>query len=295
MDTKLTEADQKMLDEMNELGPWHMAISINDRLSSGMTEAKDAEKSLSPSMLDKQDDFKSLISKLYPRGLKGKTFSDHACNAGGYCFWAKDLGAKSTFGYDVRDHWINQARYIVDHREENTKKMRFEVMDLYDLPEKLADDEKFDITWFSGIFYHLPDPVTGLKIAADRTREVLYISTATQNHLDPEPEKGALFSSWEGKNYLMTGVHNLNWFPSGPKCLAHILNYLGFPAMKTVGWNKQVINKRRPGDKSHTVGRIAVVAARDPELLENFEEGNVVDSIELDWNTRGATHNPNPS
>ena len=47
--------------------------------------------------------------------------------------------------------------------------IRFEVCDLYALPE--LDLPSFDITLFNGIFYHLPEPVTGLKIAADLTKE----------------------------------------------------------------------------------------------------------------------------
>jgi len=286
----MTKSDETLISEMEAIGPWHMDIALNERVTTGMTAAQDSEKSLSPSLLAKEKHFKKVLSRIYPDGLTGKTFSDHACNSGGYCFWAKDLGAERTFGYDVRDHWINQARYVVEHREQDTSNMRFEVLDLYDVPKALGETTKFDITWFSGIFYHLPDPVTGLKIAADRTRELLYISTATQNYMDPEPEKGALYGSFEGKDYLMTGVHNLNWFPSGPNCLENILNYLGFRSMKVIRWNKQVVNKRRPGDKSHSVGRISLVAARNPALIEHMGDGTIVDSRELDWDKRGGTH-----
>jgi len=108
--------------------------------------------------------------------------------------------------------------------------------------------------------------------------------------MDPEPEKGALYGSFEGKDYLMTGVHNLNWFPSGPNCLENILGYLGFRSMKVIRWNKQVVNKRRPGDKSHSVGRISLVAARNPELIAHLGDGSIVESKELDWNTRGGKH-----
>ena len=48
-------------------------------------------------------------------------------------------------------------------------------MDLYDLPERGL--EPFDLTIFKGIFYHLPDPVRGLKIAADLTKEALILDT----------------------------------------------------------------------------------------------------------------------
>ena len=49
--------------------------------------------------------------------------------------------------------------------------------DLLDVGERLGN-ERFDICLFKGIFYHLPDPVAGLKIVADRTDEVLILDTA---------------------------------------------------------------------------------------------------------------------
>ncbi len=286
----MTKTDSEMIDEMNDLGPWHMAISLNDRVSSGMTEPVDMGKYRSPSLIDKELGFKELIGKAYPNGLGGRTFADHACNAGGYCFWAKDLGADQTFGYDVREHWIDQAKYVRDNREADTSDMTFDVLDIYDMPSSVYGSTNYDVSWFSGIFYHLPDPVTALKLVADRTTELLYISTATQNLLDPEPEKGALFGSYEGTEYVMTGVHGLNWFPSGPNCLANILRWCGFKATKVVTWHKQVVNHRRPGDKAVTVGRLEMVAARKAGMLRGFEEPVILESTKLDWENRGQIH-----
>jgi len=110
----MTKSDEVLINEMEAIGPWHMDIALNERVTTGMTSAQDREKSLSPSLLSKERHFKRVLTRIYPDGLAGKTFSDHACNSGGYCFWAKDLGAERTFGYDVRDHWIDQARYVVE-------------------------------------------------------------------------------------------------------------------------------------------------------------------------------------
>src|SRR5215204_5244416 len=124
----LSPENADLLAKMDAIGPWHMNVRINEELNTGMTSAKDSEKSLSPSLLNKEKHFKSIIRRAYPEGLAGKSFSDHACNSGGYCFWAKDVGAASTFGYDVRDHWINQANFIKAHRSADNANMRFEVM-----------------------------------------------------------------------------------------------------------------------------------------------------------------------
>ncbi len=60
---------------------------------------------------------------------------DCACNCGAYLFWAKDEGAGRCRGFDVRAHWIDQARFLQRHRQGPNEDMRFEVMDLMDLPD----------------------------------------------------------------------------------------------------------------------------------------------------------------
>ena len=77
----------------------------------------------------------------------------------------------------MREHWIRQARFLQEHRPDGDR-IRFEVMDVYDLPE--LGLEPFDITIFAGLFYHLADPVSGLKIAADLTNELMIFDTATK-------------------------------------------------------------------------------------------------------------------
>ena len=116
--------------------------------------------------------FQRQIKKLFPNGLEGKTLLDCACNSGGYCFWAKEFGAESTFGFDVREKWIQQANFLRKNRTIGTSEnMEFEVCDLYDIPSKNLSP--FDITIFKGIFYHLPDPIAGLEIAANLTKNLI--------------------------------------------------------------------------------------------------------------------------
>ena len=95
---------------------------------------------------------------------------------------ASDLGAYS-FGFDVRDHWIEQARFLKRHFGKSDDQVRFEVCDLLEVDRRLGS-ERFDICLFKGIFYHLPDPIAGLKIVADRTDEVLILDTASTSGLE---------------------------------------------------------------------------------------------------------------
>src|SRR5438046_2699327 len=75
--------------------------------------------------------FLQLLEKLYPNGLGGRRVLDCACNCGGYTFWAKEAGAGECFGFDVRKHWIDQAKFLLQHRAliHDVDDMRFAVCD----------------------------------------------------------------------------------------------------------------------------------------------------------------------
>ena len=129
--------------------------------------------------------------------------------------------------------------------------------DLYDLPELRLDP--FDITVFNGIFYRLPEPVGGLRIAADLTRELLMVDTATR----AGRADAAMVAEFESKDLLMSGVHGLAWRPTGPKVLERILRFLGFEETQVVTW----IPETHPG-----WGRVTMLAARTPGLLAPVAE-----------------------
>jgi hypothetical protein len=134
--------------------------------------------------------------------------------------------------------------------------MCFEVRDLYDLPQ--LGLEPFEITIFNGIFYHLPEPVRGLKIAADLTTELMFLDTNTASWL---PD-GSLFAADESPEIAMSGVYGLCWLPTGPEVLAHILRWAGFVEMRVYKWNRET----KPGTG---LGRIGMLASKIPGQLAN--------------------------
>jgi tRNA (mo5U34)-methyltransferase len=248
--------------EIIRLGPWHLDVQVTPELSS--SAFLDAPEELRRSwdahpvtFIDQRRSFQRLMKTIYPAGLEGRSFLDCACNCGGYSFWMKEIGAGSCFGFDVRDHWIDQARFLLEHREEwPSDGMRFELLDLYDLPKE--ELEPFDVTLFKGIFYHLPDPVAGLKLAADLTSEVLIVDTAVRVDLDD----GMLVLENEATAHPMSGVYGLNWLPTGPKVMERILNWMGFAETRLTSW---VALPERPGR-----GRLRIIGARDAGRLERL-------------------------
>lgn len=260
IDNKQDVQISELKEEIIRLGPWHHDVQVTPEVStSAFLEAPEGTYSSKPSFIKPREHLESILRKIYPDGLEGRTFLDNACNCGGYSFAAKDLGASECFGYDARKHWVDQARFLAEKRAWPTDGMRFEELDLYDLPK--LGLEPFDVTLFKGIFYHLPDPITGLRLAADLTKELIIVNTATLNDV---PD-GMLSLHEEGTEKLMSGVHGLAWFPTGPRVMARILNWMGFPETKVIFWVDQKTNLSRQR------GRMEIIASRKEGLLGEFE------------------------
>lgn len=259
---------QQLTEQIREMAPWHHDIVLFDDFSTGKVFSPDGrltkDKNGEVSLISPKPKFFRQLKALYPDGMKGARFLDCACNGGGYCFLAREYGCDSATGFDVRKHWIDQARFVQKHRTAGpTDNIDFHVLDLYDVPKQ--DFPQADFTYFSGIFYHLPDPVTGLKIAADLTKDIILVNTAMI--LDPNNPRGMTMAK-ESRTKVMSGVHELSWFPNGQETLVDILRWMGFVDFKVTMFNK---NKaiERPGLARRS--RIEIVASRQKGRLENLE------------------------
>ena len=256
----MTQAvEQGLLDEMIRLGPWHIEIDVTPTLTTAAAVQPPGTYADEVSFYSPQQGHGRTLEMIWPAGLAGRSVLDCACNNGAYLFWAKEHGAGECFGFDVRQHWIDQADFLLRNRTAYpTDAMRFDVADLYDLPT--LGLQQFDVTFFRGILYHLPDPVAGLRIAADLTREILVVNTATWN---AAPD-GALVVSDEPDDRVLSGVYGLNWYPTGPEVLRRILAWAGFPEMRVHWWNRDTVQGR-------DLGRIEVIAARSAALLHPYD------------------------
>lgn len=248
-----TASLEELRQEAMRLGPWHIEIDITPELSTRATlEAPPGTYAESAfegmSFQSPKEGFMRKMKRIFPSGLEGRSVMDCACNCGAYLLWCKELGAGDCYGFDARDHWIRQARFLAEHRGQ-TEGVRFEVHDLYELGD--VDPGHFDVTLFNGIFYHLPDPVAGLKLAADRTDELLIVNTATRLGM---PD-GALVAAKESPDRAMSGVHGLNWFPSGPRVMQRILDWMAFPEIRCSRWGV-------PPQQHGRLGRLEMLAAR---------------------------------
>jgi hypothetical protein len=246
----------QVVEEGRGLAPWHLDVEIAPGLSTReFADAPYDEQAFGKvRLIDSQPPFMRTLRDAFPGGLEGRSVLDVACNCGGFLYWARDAGAGECLGIDVRAHWIEQARFLARHRVTPSDGMRFEVRDLYELPR--LGLEPFDVTLFNGIFYHLPEPLAGLRVAADLTRELLIVNTGSRIDL---PD-GLLAAFEESRTRAISGVYGLSWFPTGPDVVARMLAHVGFPEVRSLWW--ETLERQPPGH-----ARLELVAARSPDAL----------------------------
>lgn len=247
------------------LAPWHFRIEVLPGLWTDdfNRESYDEPHKHKVGVVDPQK-LGPLFSALFPEGVTGKTFLDAGCNAGGYGLVARALGFARADGFDARSHWIDQALYLKSLLRPGDDELCYHHMRL----EEWSHDDRYDLTLFKGLFYHLADPIHGLLRLASLTREVLIVDTVTSSDI---PE-ACLCPVRETTVAVMSGVDGLAWLPGGPACLIPILTLAGFPHVSVQYWRKSTPwNEKR--------GRMQLIAARDgarlghipPSAVRNLE------------------------
>lgn len=258
-----SEADLRR--QIVDLAPWHHRIHLRGELFTGGGRTVDDTGAPVP-LIDPLEVFQKHTRNVLPHGMQGRSFLDCGCNCGGFSFAAKDCGAGSIYGFDIRQHWIDQANFIARNRSRDSSGVSFERADLQHLHSLR---EEFDVSWFGGLLYHLPDPVAGLRLAADKTKELLFLHTAVVGSEPDEAERPSLVMKMEGTERLLSGVWGLSWLPSGPRVLRGILKWMGFPETRILMWRKKKPQNRNPG--AIPLGRILIVAAREEGRLSGSE------------------------
>ena len=259
IETKPRHTNEQIRRRLENLKPWRMSIQINEGINTGefLELSNDRDIQFHDRPNKNRDKFFKFIDHVFPQGFDNKRFLDCGCNAAAYCFWARERNAENCFGFDIREHWIRQAKFVRFNRTMwPSSRIQLEVLDLYDLAGR--DLDPFDLVHFKNLFYHLPDPISGLKIAADLSRDILFFNSAfCWNKTD-----GALIVDPCDNEVLHGGTEKLKWLPTGPGVCSEIIKSLGFEEVKLTS-QKQV--RTRPER-----GRLEMVAARESNRLSKL-------------------------
>jgi hypothetical protein len=247
-------SNEELIKQMDALKPWHQIVRITPDLSTEIYDEQYTGRKMVSHKFTGQ-----FVNNVYKENMINKTMLDCGCNAGAHLFGAANIGIKSGFGFDVRELWINQANWLKNnitiHR---TDHLKFKVMNIYDIPKNNIG--KFDITMYSGLFYHVEDPFLSLKILSDVTDELLIINTMFEETHDQDNGKDCMYFKNESIFHPLNGVHGVSWVPSGENVIVKMLEPLGFVEFYLMF--KRVLDK-------NSNGRLAIAASKVPNLLKN--------------------------
>ncbi len=244
--------------EIARLGPWLHDVEVAQGMRTGaVAGSADPDKrvlmSYSPDLM-----IENLVDLVYGGSLDGRSFLDCGCNAAGHAFAAARLGAGRSLAFDARQHWLDQGAFLA--RFQDVPNLDVRQLTLADLPGLQL--EPFDVTLFSGLFYHLPDPVAGLRNAADLTRELLIVNTSVR----PRRHHG-LELSLESKSARLSGVDGLVWLPTGWEVMRDILAWCGFPHVRIdLYWTPKMLGRPRGWR------RLQMLAARDEQTFARYDQ-----------------------
>jgi tRNA (mo5U34)-methyltransferase len=243
---KETQNEEFILKRAKELAPWHFdfALPRGQRTTDCNDPQHPDPNKRAPGTLD-PNHIRGFFKTYYPDGLGGKEVLDVGCNAGGYCFIAAELGAKSCAGFDARQHWIDQARFVHENLYPHLANVSFQVSHV---EEYLRQFGQTDIVIFKGVFYHLPDPIHVLLELCKITRDVIFVNT----ECDLTVPEHCLSYKPESTTRLMSGVDGPAWWPGGPAALRPILEYQGFE-VNVPAWNR---------DEATGTGRFTIIGKR---------------------------------
>ena len=248
------------LQALQELAPWHHAIELPSGHTT--TDGNPADSTRFITAIDPRQMTPTLSNLFGGEGLRGRSFLDVGCNAGGYGFVAHSLGASRVLGFDARDHWVDQARFVRTQMGIADDAVRFETMHMNDVADL---NERFDVTLFKGVFYHLPDPIRAVELLASVTEHVMFIDSATSVQAPDD----TLTVKFESAEHLMSGVDGLSWYPGGPSVIAKIAAAFGF-GHHHVLYNRIGQSNDTRDVASDSIGRCGVLVARDESALRNF-------------------------
>ena len=250
-------------EEIKNLGPWFHNLHLPD----GSQTAPEH-------FLGDFPAFKWLkIQNSIPENLNGWKVLDIGCNAGYYSIQLAKRGAE-VLGIDLDEHYLKQARWAAEQFGLQNR-MTFQQMQVYDLAHV---EEKFDLVWFMGVFYHLRYPMLALDILTHKVKRLMVFQTlslpgAEEMEIpeDVEFHKREIMQekAWPSMSFIENKLAGdpTNWWAPNHQGIISMLRSCGFRLVGT------------PEDETY-------VAEKDSSLhssLDTWNYSEYLSAVGKDW------------
>jgi len=249
--------------EVQQLGPWYHKLPIDQ---AGEKFTTDFNAATSIKKIENPFDFKEVINKAYPVGLKGKTLLDIGCNGGGHSILACKMEADYVLGLEPRKHWVNQATFLRD-KVFNVSSSQFELRE-QSIQTLENSNKKFDVVLFKDLFNFLLDPIHALKMISDVTNELLII----QFIVSADTPEDCLKHRDNNVSAPMLGVEDLSWAAGGVKVVKHIMEWAGFTDFHI--HNVETDKTKITAFDSTAIKQVCMFAAKNNQILGNLDRVN---------------------
>jgi tRNA (mo5U34)-methyltransferase len=223
----LVEKPKSLRQEIEALGPWFHNLHLPDGTQTAPGH--------------RFGDFPRFkwqhIEAAVPADLSGWSVLDIGCNAGFYSLELARRGAR-VLGLDVEPLYIKQARWAAS-RCGLEDRVRFVEGNVYQLSHCRR---RFDLVWFTGVFYHLRYPLLALDLVRRVTARLMMFQSMTMPGAGvltvPEdlPLDGRDLMREEGWPKMAFVEHSVagdetNWWAPNPACVEAMLRSAGFEVL----------------------------------------------------------------
>jgi tRNA (mo5U34)-methyltransferase len=210
--------------DIARLGPWFH----NLHLPNGSQTAPQHELGDFPSFKWRK------VAAAVPQDLSGWSVLDIGCNAGYYSFELAKRGAQVT-GVDIDEHYLAQARWAA-RRMGLDAQVQFKFAQVYELAHW---QERYDLVWFTGVFYHLRYPVLALDIIRTLTKRMMMFQSLTMPGTDDgvtpaniglDDRDLMLAPAWPKMAFIEQALagDRTNWWAPSHTCVEALLRTSGF-------------------------------------------------------------------
>jgi SAM-dependent methyltransferase len=212
--------DEGLRERLAALGPWYVPFALGDVNTMEFTDDFGSAIFADDNAMRMQfrtELIGGTIERLFGDELGDMSVLDIGCNSGWFSFDIAHRGARRVDGVDLREHNIEQARFLGDYF--GLEQTHFDVADA----TAFDDDRQWDVVLNLGVLYHVTDPLSFLQ----RTYELCTRFAVLDTICHEEPFSGFVLFDAKDPSHPHEGRESWEFHPTYRGAI-DALRYAGF-------------------------------------------------------------------